>query len=90
MLLDPRFTTSYLGRKFSMETIATVVYIELEGGFWGLTTVDGDQLLPLNMPEQLKVEGAEVRVWVKPVEDAVTIQMWGTPVKITRFETTFS
>lgn len=46
----------------------------------------GREYLPLNMPEQLKKDGASVVCTIKPA-DAETMIMWGEPVYIESFET---
>lgn len=67
--------------------IGKVVYKTTEGGFWGIVDESGNEYLPINMPEQLKLEGRTIEVTVKPVEDYISMFMWGTPVKITAFHT---
>ena len=56
-------------------------------GFWGITDTKGNEWRPVNMPDQLKVKGATVTCKIKPVEDEVSIHMWGQPVEIISFET---
>ena len=65
----------------------TVQYQSLGTGFWGIIGKDGQKWRPVNMPEQLKTNGAKVTVKAKAVEDAVSIFMWGTPVRIQSFQT---
>jgi len=61
----------------------TVTYIDLEGGFYGIVTDDGNKYLPLDLEENLKVNGTRVAFDAEVREDTVTIQQWGTPVEIT-------
>lgn len=63
------------------------VYVALEMGFWGIQTPGGKKYLPINMPEQLKENGSDVACKAIVVDDIVSMQMWGTPVKIVSFET---
>jgi len=63
-----------------------VVYQNLEMGFWGIVASNGKKYRPVNMPEQLKTEGAEVSLIVKEV-DEMSFIMWGTPVRIVSFHT---
>lgn len=63
------------------------VYVSLEMGFWGIQTPSGKKYLPINMPEQLKENGSMVACKAIVVDDVVSMQMWGTPVKIVSFET---
>jgi hypothetical protein len=62
-------------------------YIGLEGGFWAIETDKGDKYTPINMPEQLKTEGATVRVRAKILKGAVSISMYGEAIRIISFET---
>lgn len=64
----------------------TVIYQNISGGFWGIQGDDGKQYLPVNMPEQLKVEGAKVEISAVD-SDLDGIFMWGDPIKITSFHT---
>lgn len=64
----------------------TVHYHNLEGGFWGITDTSGGKWLPINLPEQLKMENRKVKVKVKELDEETMI-MWGTPVKVISFET---
>lgn len=70
-----------------MKLKATVRYLDLEGGFWGLIDQDNNKFRVINMPEQLKKDGAIVNVTIKPVNEDASIQMWGQAVKITGFHT---
>lgn len=65
----------------------TVSYQHLGTGFWGITDTQGNKWRPVNMPDQLKIEGAKVRCTVRPLEDDTSIYMWGTAVKIIAFHT---
>ena len=64
-----------------------VRYQNLGTGFWGIIDNKGGEWRPVNMPEQLKYEGKEVTVEARIVDEEVSIFMWGTPVKITSFQT---
>ncbi|GAA5262164.1 putative hemolysin [Methanocalculus sp. MC3] len=61
----------------------TITYIDLEGGFFGIVTEKGTQYLPTNLAEELKVDGTEVTFTGVTEEDLITMQMWGTPIRIT-------
>lgn len=61
----------------------TITWIDLEGGFYGIVTENGTQYLPQNLAEELRVDGTEVTFTGVTDEDAMTIYMWGTPLRIT-------
>lgn len=58
----------------------------MEGGAYGIVGDDGKQYFPVNMPNQLKKDGAKVVCHIRP-SDAETLLMWGEPVIIESFET---
>ena len=60
----------------------TVVYQELEGGFYGIVTARGDELLPTNLPVEFEEDGLSVRVAGRFLEDVAAVQMWGRPFEI--------
>ena len=64
-----------------------VVYMPLETGFWGIESPQGNQWRPVNMPEQLKIEGKEAHLEAEEFKEEFSLFMWGTPVKITSFHT---
>ena len=66
-----------------------VVYQDFSGGFWGILGDDGKEYRPVHMPNQLKKKGARISVLIKKVKEGVSIFMWGEPVKIVSFSTSF-
>jgi len=69
-----------------MKIKGKVVYLSIEGGAYGIIDSSGRKYLPLNMPNQLKKDGANVVCKVRPA-DVETMIMWGEPVYIDSFET---
>lgn len=64
--------------------VATVEFVELEGGCWTLELA-GERLLPLALPEEYQVDGLRVRVSLRVVEAATICQM-GRAVEIESIE----
>ena len=69
-----------------MTITGTASYQNIGIGFWGIIADDGQSYLPINMPEQLKREGAKVRCRAS-ISNVETMHMWGTPINITSFKT---
>jgi hypothetical protein len=69
-----------------MRITGKVVYLSFEGGGYGIVDQHGRKFLPINMPNQLKKDGAQVVCSVRPA-DVVSMVMWGEPVYIYSFET---
>jgi len=65
---------------------ATVTFMNLEGGFFGLVSNEGKHWLPLNLNKEFKQHGAVIKVKGSPVKGMMTIQQWGTPFSITHIE----
>lgn len=69
-----------------MKIKGRVKYLDFEGGFWGIVDQSGKEWLPINMPEQLKVDGANVEITASQ-SDVMTMYSWGVPIEITGFHT---
>lgn len=59
-----------------------VMYFDLEGGFYGIVSDDGERYLPLNLAEEYRVDGLAVGFTVIEKTGTATIHQWGTPVEI--------
>lgn len=66
--------------------VATVKYIELEGGFYGIEDENGQTYYPINLTEDYKEDGLRIMFKYKARTDIMTTVMWGTPVEITAIE----
>ncbi len=62
-----------------------IVYIDLEGGFWGIQT-DTENYFPLHMHEQLKEDERLISCSIQEV-DVMTAQNWGIACRILTFTT---
>jgi hypothetical protein len=69
-----------------MKITGNVVFLSFEGGAYGIIDQQGRKYLPVNMPNQLKQDGARVVCSIRPA-DVMTTVMWGEPVYIYAFET---
>lgn len=65
-----------------MKITGTVVYLDLEGGFWGIEGDDGQQYRPIDaLPASAQVDGCRVEVDLEPA-DVLSFAMWGQSVKV--------
>lgn len=69
-----------------MKIKGKVVYLSFEGGAYGIIDQHDKKYLPINMPNQLKKDGARVTCNIRPA-DVESMVMWGEPVYIISFET---
>ena len=61
---------------------ATVTFIDLEGGFYGLMTEDGEKLLPSNLPKEFLKDGTVIQFHATTLKDMQSIHQWGTLVEV--------
>ncbi len=61
---------------------ATVRYIELEGGFYGIESDAGDSYLPINLAEEYKEDGLRIMFTMKSRNDIMSTKMWGKTIEI--------
>lgn len=66
----------------SLIIIGKIVYIALEGGFYGIEGEDGRKWYPVDLPEHLKKNGLPVVVQAVEETEVFTTVMWGTPIRI--------
>lgn len=71
------------GSKENKSFQGTVKYVELEGGFYGIVTENGEKYDPLNLPENYQEDGLQVRVEYEFADEQVGFHMWGKIIKIT-------
>ena len=63
-------------------SLGTVTFVDLEGGFFGIVTDAGDHYLPLNLPEEYRIDGMRVVFTAYEERDTATYAMWGIPVQL--------
>jgi hypothetical protein len=60
----------------------TVVYEEIEGGFFAIHGEDGQTYNPVDLPDAFRKDGMEVQFRARPSRDALSFHMYGTTVEI--------
>jgi len=65
-----------------IEGIGTIIYIELEGGFYGIINND-NHYVPINLPPEFEMDGLRVKFKAKIRKDLVSIHMWGILIELT-------
>ena len=64
----------------------TVVFNNLEGGFWGIVSDDGKRYDPLNLDKAFQISGLKVRFEARLRTDVVGFHMWGAAVELIHIE----
>ena len=62
--------------------LGTILYQDLEGGFFGLVADDGARYDLLNLDEAFKHDSLRVRFQARRRTGVMTTRMWGQPVEI--------
>ena len=63
-------------------TLAIVSFIDLEGGFYGIITDDGERHEPVNLHVDYQVDGLRISYKYTTLHDVASFRMWGTPIEI--------
>lgn len=63
-----------------------VVFVDLEGGFYGILGENGEKYYPVNLNQSFKVDGLHVKFEGRLCRNISTAHMWGKPVEITKIE----
>lgn len=66
----------------AVEFVGEVIYVPVEGGFYGIITRNGRKLNPMNLHESLKREGIVLEGVYRVRDDVVGIRQWGTTVEL--------
>jgi len=61
----------------------TVVYVDLEGGFYGIVGDDGNKYDPVNLNSEFRKDSLRVAFNYKKVPEQASFHMWGTIIEIT-------
>lgn len=69
-----------------IEAVGTVVFVELEGGFYGIVADDGARYIPRNLPMEFQQDGLRVRFRARILKEVATIYMWGQPIELLHIE----
>jgi hypothetical protein len=65
-----------------MKIEGTLVYLPIEGGFWGIEAANGEKYRPVDeIPESLREAGRSIVADVEPV-NVVSHTMWGRNVRL--------
>jgi hypothetical protein len=75
------FSSVYADDK-SLSFQGEVVFIEIEGGFYGIIDQNGQKYLPSNLPDSLKKDGLKVRGTAQLKSGKLSFKQWGKMIDI--------
>ena len=64
----------------------TIVYLDFEGGFFGIMSDDGERYDPFDLPKEFQIDGLKVEFELEELPGWVSYHMWGSIVKIINIE----
>jgi hypothetical protein len=64
----------------------TIVFNQIEGGFWGIVGDSGINYDPVNLSKKFKKEGIKVRFKATEMKGAISYHMWGVLISIQSIE----
>jgi hypothetical protein len=64
-----------------IEGIGTIIFLDLEGGFYGIIT-NGNHYVPIKLPQEFEIDGLRVKFKAKIRKDLVSIHMWGILIEL--------
>jgi hypothetical protein len=67
-------------------TTGTVVFLNLEGGFYGIKGDDGYNYDPIDLPPEYQKDALRVRFEAKELTDRGSVHMWGRIIEIKHIE----
>ncbi len=76
----PNYKTPNLEEKIMGQ--GEVIYIDLEGGFFGIISNDGKHFNPINLPPEYKIDGLKVFFEAIIRNDLVSFYMWGYIIEL--------
>jgi len=69
-----------------VEGEGTITYVQIEGGFYGITTGKDGHWDPINLPSAFEQDGLKVRFRAKLRNDLVSYHMWGRIIELISIE----
>jgi len=60
----------------------TVIYLKIEGGFYGILSDDDQHYDPINLPLEYQKEGLRISFIAKQRSDLLSFHMWGKIIEL--------
>ncbi|MFW9829012.1 MAG: hypothetical protein ACFFEY_15650 [Candidatus Thorarchaeota archaeon] len=76
------FTISISSNYVVFDGTGEIVFIGLEGGFFGIKSDDGEYYDPINLLDEFKIVGLRVLFLARIRTDVLTYHMWGKVVEL--------
>jgi hypothetical protein len=60
----------------------TIVWVQMEGGFWGIEAANGHEYEPVNLPQEFMENGLNVAFTGQVLQDWGSITQWGSVLEV--------
>ena len=60
----------------------TIIYLKIEGGFYGILSDDDQHYDPINLPLEYQKEGLRISFIAKEISDLLSFHMWGKIIEL--------
>lgn len=78
----PQKTEKTQGKYEMISLQGTLVYKQLEGGFWAFDAENGQKFMPRGLPDNAKRSGLIVKIEGHVMHDVLTFQQYGQVLKV--------
>ncbi|MFX0033538.1 MAG: hypothetical protein ACFE9P_12810 [Candidatus Hermodarchaeota archaeon] len=69
-----------------INTTGTIVYLDLEGGFYGIIGDDDNHYDPINLPKDFEIDGLRVAFSALRRDDLGSYHMWGIIIQLVNIQ----
>jgi len=84
-LIVANLSCGFLPKK-SNGIFGTVLFLSMEGGFYGIVSDTGQKYDPINLPKKFEIDGLKVEFWPEPFDGFTSFHMWGELVEIEKIK----
>jgi inhibitor of cysteine peptidase len=77
-----KLTVDVVPENTILRTKGTVVYVDIEGGFYGIAGEDNTNYDPVYLEDEFREDGLKVEFTAYPVEETASFHMWGRIIEI--------
>jgi hypothetical protein len=85
ILLSTIAVTGCIEKELRIAT-GVIKYIDIEGGFYGIFSNNGQKYEPLNLPSEFKQDGLNIRFTFRVTRNIMGFHMWGKLIYINEIE----
>ena len=79
------FSVSTISFKSNYDVFAgtgEIIFIDLEGGFYGIKSDDAEYYDPINLSDDFKIEGLRIQFFARIRNDVLTYHMWAKVIEL--------